>query len=158
MFPSLIHLFYQPAHCVNPRLTAYITSFTIYLCLIDLSCEYQSNCYTSFLGIGIRMRRLSFPLTSTYSPWPSSLSRRGITSGGTTHDESQKSSLLLRQTWCFFAVVLPFPILWQIPSTNHPWVGGQLERLTGLGLPTASEGASNRKSSVCTKYYALRMF
>ena len=46
MFSSLIHLFYQTVYCVNSPLTAYITPFTIYLCLIDLGGEYQPNCYS----------------------------------------------------------------------------------------------------------------
>jgi len=46
MFPSLIHLFYQPVYCVNLRLTAYISNLLYFdYTILDLSGEYQSNCY-----------------------------------------------------------------------------------------------------------------
>ena len=47
MFLSLIHLFYQPVYCVNLRLTAYISNLLYFdYTILDLSGEYQSNCYS----------------------------------------------------------------------------------------------------------------
>jgi len=47
MFPSLIHLFYQPVYCVNLRLTAYLNNLLYFdYSILALSGEYQLNCYS----------------------------------------------------------------------------------------------------------------
>ena len=51
MFPSLIHLFYQPVYCVNLRLTAYLNNLPYFdYQIIALSGEYQSNCYRELVS------------------------------------------------------------------------------------------------------------